>query len=182
MYSELYEIWKREVNDEELTTLPADFYPKVAEYVRRLKEEGRMLDKRTAKAILLKKEMAGVKKMVREITQLRYRKILKIVARGEGPPEGALTAEEEKIFKNASLDAETYQNLIKGVFHGVPPKTEVVKRHARMVLRFMDDVPAIIGADMATYGPFKAEDVASLPVENARILCKQGLAREVGVN
>ncbi|MBS7633667.1 DNA replication complex GINS family protein [Candidatus Bathyarchaeota archaeon] len=182
MYNELYEIWKREASDKGLTMLPADFYPRVAEYVKKLKEEGRMLDKRTAKAALLKKEMAGVKKMVREITQLRYKKILKTVACGESPPEGVLTAEEDKIFKNASLDAETYQNIVKGIFHGVPPKTEAARRHDRMVLRFMDDVPAIIGADMATYGPFKAEDVASLPVENSRILCKQGLAREVEVN
>ena len=29
---------------------------------------------------------------------------------------------------------------------------------------------------MKTYGPFIVEDVASLPVENARILVKQGLA------
>jgi DNA replication initiation complex subunit (GINS family) len=29
---------------------------------------------------------------------------------------------------------------------------------------------------MKTYGPFAAEDVASMPVENARILVKQGMA------
>jgi DNA replication initiation complex subunit (GINS family) len=32
---------------------------------------------------------------------------------------------------------------------------------------------------MKTYGPFKAEDIASLPVENAKILIKQGLAERV---
>ena len=35
---------------------------------------------------------------------------------------------------------------------------------------------------MDTYGPFKAEDIASLPVENAKILSKQGLAELVEVS
>ena len=46
----------------------------------------------------------------------------------------------------------------------------------RVVLRFLKDVPAIIGADMKTYGPFSTEDVASVHIDNARILVKQGLA------
>jgi DNA replication initiation complex subunit (GINS family) len=43
----------------------------------------------------------------------------------------------------------------------------------------LKEVPAIIGADMKTYGPFKVEDVAALPVENTKILVKQGLAERV---
>jgi len=35
---------------------------------------------------------------------------------------------------------------------------------------------------MKTYGPFKVEDVASLPAENAKILIRQGLAEKVEVN
>jgi DNA replication initiation complex subunit (GINS family) len=32
---------------------------------------------------------------------------------------------------------------------------------------------------MKTYGPFKAEDVASLPAANSSILAKQGLAVKI---
>ncbi len=39
-----------------------------------------------------------------------------------------------------------------------------------------------MGADMKSYGPFLVEDVASLPVENAKILVKQGLAVQVEVS
>ena len=35
---------------------------------------------------------------------------------------------------------------------------------------------------MKTYGPFVAEDVASLPVENAKMLVKQGLAVSIEVS
>ena len=46
-------------------------------------------------------------------------------------------------------------------------------------IRFLKDVPTIVGADMKTYGPFKEEDVASLPAENAEVLIKRGVVVEV---
>jgi DNA replication initiation complex subunit (GINS family) len=54
--------------------------------------------------------------------------------------------------------------------------------HNRMTLRFVKSIPAIMGGDMKTYGPFMVEDVASLPVENAKMLVKQGLAVLVEVS
>ena len=50
------------------------------------------------------------------------------------------------------------------------------------MLRFLKAIPSIIGADMKTYGPFAAEDVASVPADNAKILVKQGLAVVVDVS
>jgi DNA replication factor GINS len=48
-------------------------------------------------------------------------------------------------------------------------------------VRFLKEVPAIIGADMKTYVPFKPEDIATLPVENAKALIKQEVAMEVEI-
>ena len=55
----------------------------------------------------------------------------------------------------------------------------IAKAHKRVALRFIKEIPAVIGSDMKTYGPFMVEDVASVPVENAKILIKQGLAELV---
>ncbi|MGE5188400.1 MAG: hypothetical protein ACM3JE_05170, partial [Betaproteobacteria bacterium] len=52
----------------------------------------------------------------------------------------------------------------------------------RLTLRFTKSIPAIMGADMKSYGPFIAEDVASLPEVNAKMLVKQGLAVMVEVS
>jgi DNA replication initiation complex subunit (GINS family) len=49
------------------------------------------------------------------------------------------------------------------------------------VVRFLQAVPAIMGIDMKTYGPFKPEDVVSLPVENAENLIRRGIAKEVEI-
>ena len=54
--------------------------------------------------------------------------------------------------------------------------------HKRVALRFIKAIPGVIGSDMKTYGPFMAEDIASLPIENAKILVKQGLAEVVEVS
>jgi len=90
-----------------------------------------------------------------------------------------LTPEEEKICLRVSPLAETMQNFAKEILRGRLTDVDVQHQHKRAVLRFLKDVPAIIGADMKTYGPFKAEDVSSVPVENAKIFVKQGLAEKV---
>lgn len=179
MYSSLYEVWEREVKSHELQRLPPDFYIMVADYLRRLREEGRMLDRKTVKASLLKRELVNVKRMVNEIILTRYRKAVKLLAKGEKIPSDILAAEEAKIYGEGIPFADAVQNFIQSVLRGFLPKTEVANVRRRVVLRFLADVPAIIGADLKTYGPFKVEDVASLPIENANILVKQGLAEKV---
>jgi DNA replication factor GINS len=178
MYRSLYEAWKREIENPKLQSLPLDFYGVVADYLQRLREEGRMLDKKTIKAVLLKRELLNVRRMVNEIIMARYRKVVKILATGEKIPSGTLTAEEEKIYSVAPI-SDTVQSFAKNVLRGFLLKVDVKVKHRRTVLRFLADVPAIIGSDMKPYGPFKAEDVASLPVENANVLIKQRLAEKV---
>jgi len=181
LYDELYDAWKRELENTELEKLLPDFYSKIADYLRRLKEEGRMLDKRTVKACLLKNEMRNVKRMVHELIQTRYRKLVKKAAKGERIPSGFLTTEEKKIYASVLPVAEAYHSLAENILRGHAQKVNVEQNRKNAVLRFLKKVPEIIGADMKTYGPFKIEDVASLPLDNCKILVKQGLAERVEV-
>ena len=56
------------------------------------------------------------------------------------------------------------------------------KPSKRVIVRILKDIPALIGSDMQSYGPFLIEDVASLPSENAKLLVKQGLGKIVETN
>jgi DNA replication initiation complex subunit (GINS family) len=181
MYSQLYETWKQELEDPELVKLPPDFYAGIVEYVKKLKEESRMIDKRTVKANLLRKEMQNMKRMMWELIRVRYRKIVNGAAKGEDAPREALTVEEEQIYGKISPLAETVSNFASEILHGHASGTMIDMRHKRITMRLLRDVPAIVGADMKTYGPFKTEDVASFPIENAKILIKQGLAEKIVV-
>jgi DNA replication factor GINS len=179
MYDELYEAWKLELENIELEKLPPEFYSRVAEYMKRLREESRMLDKRTLKTNLLEEEMRNAKRIVHELILTRYRKIIGKVAKGEEIAPNLIAPEEKTVYSRLSPLAEAFKGFAKEIVRGHVPKIKIEGEYRRVVLRFLKDVPAIIGADMKTYGPFKSEDVASLPVENTKILKKNGLAENV---
>ena len=180
MYNELYEAWKHEKLSPELQPLPKDFYVKLAEYVRKIREESHMLDEKTTRGRLLMHEAENVRKMVRGLVLLRRDKVVKLASMGEAVHVEGLTKEEEKLVNEVSPSFESFQGLGKEIVSGRLPQASREKPKKR-VLRFLKETPAIIGADMKTYGPFQPQDVASLPAENAKILTKQGVAVEVDV-
>jgi DNA replication factor GINS len=207
MYNQLYAAWRREIDDPTLGGLPPDFYQKIAEYLAHIKEENsKPVDKKTVKVSLLEHEAKNVERMLGELLDLRYRKILKTVTRLHKAPAELLTVEEAKMCESFVGFAEAYQRFAKNLkegeqapimvtiiqsAHPAPPATQAVKAefkppshvtHKRLTLRFTKPIPAIMGADMKSYGPFAAEDVASLPALNAQILVKQGLAVLVEVS
>jgi len=181
MYHELYEAWKREKEKAELQALPQDFYVKLTEYMRKMRVESRMLDEKTTRAKLLMRESINVQKMVKELVLLRHEKTIKKVLAGETVPKEGVTIEEEKLVRDVEPSSESFQTLMKDILGGHLPQLESKENPKKRVLRFLREIPAIIGADMKTYGPFRPEDIASLPQENAKILVKQGVAVEVQV-
>jgi DNA replication initiation complex subunit (GINS family) len=154
----------------------------MADYLRRIKEENRMLDKKTVKANLVEHELRHAKRMLRELIWARYRKLIRIIAENQKVPSDLLAVEEAKMCESFLAFTEAYQRFAKNLLQGQALKAGVEKAHRRVALRFVKPIPAVIGADMKTYGPFAVEDVASLPVENAKVLVKQGLAVLVEVS
>ena len=191
MYDELYAAWRFELENPELGGLPSDFYARAADYLRRINEETQMMDKKTAKSTLLDRELERVKCMLQELIWARYKKLVTLIGENKKLPSSLLADEEESLCAGFLSFAESYQKftdkLLRGkistqVSNPVPShasKEAVKKVNKRVVLRFVKAVPAVVGVDMKTYGPFMVEDVASVPVENAKILVKQGLAEKV---
>jgi len=67
-----------------------------------------------------------------------------------------------------SLDSETAKSQ--------PPQIDRL-----IVVRFLQDIPAFVGIDGETHGPFQAEDVATIPEINARGLFKKDAIVAVNV-
>jgi len=179
MYDELFEAWKREKLNEEIQPLPKDFYAKLTRYIRKIREEQRMLDEKTVKGSLMKKEEENVRKMVEDLIQTRYEKIMRLIRRGEAAPISRLSEEEERWFQESSVQFESLKKFAEKILQGRLKKTERKMKNGLVVVRILREIPEIIGVDMKTYGPFKPEDIASLPVENARTLIKQEAAMEI---
>src|SRR4030042_101299 len=155
-YVDLYAAWRWEINEPTLGGLPEDFYVKIAAYLHRINEDT-AIDKKSVKVSLLEHETRNVHRMLDELLKARYRKIIKSISKNQRIPTEVLATEEAKMCETFAFFSEAYQTFAKSI-------------------------PAIMGADMKSYGPFGAEDVASLPAVNARMLVKQGLAVLVEVS
>lgn len=180
MYDLLYDAWLKEKGNAELQRLPKDFYAKLAKYVGRIRREGRMLDQKSAKARLISQELSNVKRLMEELARLRFEKIVEHAAYTKPLKREALTSEEERILLGLRPSFENFQSLLKDSLRGKISKVEEENEPSKgMLLRFVQEVPAVVGADLKVYGPFSVEDVATLPVENAKVLLKHGVAMEI---
>jgi DNA replication factor GINS len=182
MYGELYRAWKSEAENRELQKLSADFYPRICQYMRKLKEEGRMLDKRTLKTTLLKREMQNASSIIRSLIRIRHHKNVLIIVKGGKIDKENLTPEELMIYSRTSDFSEMIRSFSKDVVRGQVARPKLGVETKRVLLHFLKEVPQIVGADLKTYGPFKEEDIATLPLDNSKILVKQGLAELVEVS
>ncbi|MFW9830701.1 MAG: hypothetical protein ACFFD8_02900, partial [Candidatus Thorarchaeota archaeon] len=50
-----------------------------------------------------------------------------------------------------------------------------------LLIRFLEDHPQLVGVDLKTYGPFRADDLATLPTENARLIIRKNQAEPVTI-
>jgi len=184
-YQELYEAWRRERLSKDLQPLPKDFYEKAADYTRKLRENQRMIDSKTMKARLLQQELENSIRLSSEILVSRFEKMVDSLLSNEKPiPTGFLARPEESIYQGLLQASNQSSRMKRNLSEG--KRTETFSSPSEdlpqeILVRFACEIPAIVGVDLKTYGPFKPEDVASLPAENARALIHQGAAIKVEV-
>ena len=190
MYDEPYAAWRLEIENSDLCNLPSDFYSRLANYLRHSKEDNKEIDPNSLDSRLLELELANVAHLARELVSSRYRKIVRLLVTGNKVPWDSLVDEEQLLVRGFAPPAETYNKFLSETLKGQPSQTNWAKTkqisdacqpHNRTTLRFIKPVPSIIGIDMKSYGPFAPEDVASIPMENAKLLVKQGLAKTVEI-
>ncbi|GAH05861.1 unnamed protein product, partial [marine sediment metagenome] len=68
-------------------------------------------------------------------------------------------------------------------------KTEGIKYEAiknedinYTLIRFIKGVPPLVGIDLTNYGPFEKEDIANIPIENAKILINEKCAEVIDIS
>ena len=91
--------------------------------------------------------------------------------------------EEEKYILDAETESERRRNdILLAITKGRPKVLESISKRVRskyIVIRFLEPMEQFMGVDMKRYGPFRREDVAVLPFENARSLIENNHAMEV---
>lgn len=177
MYSELYKAWKSEKTSLAPQALPGDFYQRTESYLKSLEEETSLSDAHTIQGRLLIKERETARRLLNELRNTRLRKIIEYAKNGNTIASEGLTDEEQNLVKrlNDSLTSFTENRVESKQANSSEPQTELV------VVRFIQDIPEIVGVDLRIYGPYKKEDVGSLPAQNAQALVRQGAVKLIDV-
>jgi DNA replication factor GINS len=175
-YDELQEAWKREFHNQELMPLKQDFFKEIASYVKRLREAERNLDAKSLKAIIIEEESQRLSQL---LIQLLDRRMEKLWAQSEAPQSLTLESQENQAYKEITDLVGHYRKMKESLLQGREPSSKAGKDDGPLLVRFVKDVPSIIGVDLKTHGPFTKEDIAKLPHENAESLIRQGAAVEI---
>ena len=198
-YRTLFDSWRRERQRTDIQPLHEGFYSSMAGYASQLREQERITEKTTVKGKLIEKEREHVERMLQDLNRLRLKKLVTAELIGAPIESLNLTAEEKHLQVELRRLLAAHTQGMKQVLLGrepnieappisapqmathpqpPPPRTEKGEQTLKVV-RFTQPLPAIMGTDMKTYGPFKAEDVASLPAQNADNLIRKGIANLV---
>ncbi len=164
-----------ESQTETLLPLPGDFYSSLSAYSQKLKRSsGYGASEVTVRLIATQARM--VESMVSQLLKVRTRKAMRQNALLQLLPEERYVCSAEQKFQRR------FQTLVEAVSGGQPSFVEFAhlsESQRSVTVRFVKHVNELVGLDMRRYGPFDADDVASIPAASADILIAGGDAVEV---
>ena len=93
-----------------------------------------------------------------------------------------LLDEEKFILDSEEERRERTDMILAATLNGKSKLLESISQKHKtksVVVRFLKETDQIIGADLEKYGPFKTEDVATIPYENAQALISKSIASKI---
>jgi len=174
----IYELIERESRSDKLEKIPMDFYKEVATYMKKLLNGVDQNDKSILSSLALK-ERKMIESLTNRLIELRVNKASHL------NDTDNLTSEERYIIEPLSFFDKRWKKVSLTIKKGQPFKLDAISEELSSrfaMVRFLQPTLSIIGVDLKKYGPFKKEDVAIIPSENAKPLVKQKIVSEVWVN
>lgn len=170
----LHHIVQREIDNDTIQEIDPNFYREISDFVGDLKKQEFDGVESKIKNILIQ--------MTTDLTELlidiRLDKILKL----EKIEFENLLDEEKFILDTEEEKRERAEMILSAIINGKSKLLESVSQNHKtktIVVRFLQNVDEILGADLAKYGPFKTEDIATVPYENAQALISKNVATKV---
>lgn len=143
--------------------MDSEFFERAAGYLRRLEA----LEEESE---LVKVKRERVRYMLMDLIELRLEKMFSSIIISTPINPGALTQKEREIYGE-----------LQGLFETRESEEELGEEEYVLV-RMLVDLPEIVGVDLQIYGPFKAEDIVTLPRDNAIALIRKGVAVPIMVD
>jgi DNA replication factor GINS len=164
----------RETENDSLLEIKPNFYQNLSDFIGNLR----------------KQEFDGVEnkikdtmiEMATELTSLLIHIRLEKISNSNDFDISHLLDEEKFILDSQEEQNERTEMILSATINGKSKFLELLAENhkiKKVVIRFLSEVDEIIGADLEKYGPFKAEDIATIPYENAQALIAKNIATKV---
>ncbi len=183
-YDDIQNAWETEIESELLQDLEDLTLSRMTEYISKIRIElSRVSPDENLRLDILTQKILNLEFMLRDMLLLRRDKILR-AAMARERPTAMMTLPEEEFYNRMFRGLQSHQLFIEESLAGTPPATfarsslpsddEINPNDSGEVeyvlVRFLQPVnDPIIGLDDSTYGPFKRGDIATIPIDNARI-------------
>ena len=170
----LYGTLLRETENDTIQEVSSNLYISISNFIGKLKSED--YDGFEAK---VKNELV---KLMTTMTSLLLK--IRLAKAMESSNNDILNLlEVEKFIVDAKKEMSERQDMIiSATLNGKSKLLESISQNHKtetVVVRFLKEMDQIVGSDLKKYGPFKAEDVASIPNENAQALILQKIATKI---
>lgn len=166
----------REIEDDSLLEIEPNFYVNLSNFIGNLrKQEFDGVENKIKNTMI---------EMVTELTSLLLHIRLDKISKLSDLEIGYLLDEEKFILDSQEEQAERTEMIFSATISGKSIYLESLTHNhkiRKLTIRFLEDVNELVGADLEKYGPFKTEDIATVPYENAQALIAKNVATKVSL-
>ena len=163
-----------ETENDSLSEIDPNFYRNLSDFIGNLrKQEFDGVESKIQDALI---------EMATELTSLLIHIRLEKISKSEDIQFGNLLDEEKYILDSQEEQRERIEMILSATINGKSKFLESLAQNhktKRIVIRFLKEVEEIVGADLEKYGPFKTEDIATIPYENAQALIAKNAATKI---
>ena len=170
----LHAIVLRETENDSIQEIEPDFYRNLSDFLGNLKkQEFDGIESKIKKSLIeMTSDLAAL------LLNIRLEKTTKL----DGIDFTNLLDEEKFILDAEEQKRERTEMILSATINGKSKFLESISQNHKtktVVLRILQNVDEIVGADLEKYGPFKPEDIATLPYENAQALITKKVATKI---
>lgn len=204
-YEMLFEILRREKNQDDLQKLEPKFFKELNDYVEEknnaLNEKPRLdqfMEGYENEQNAIKIQLTNIRKIIRDIFDRRERKIMEMAINkaktGSNIIDTSALLPEEKDFFNAQIKliSEFRYDVLEPVLTSQKSVSKAIEKEQKGLntapkdennelkkVKVIEQIPKFVGVDLEIYGPFSQHDEIDLKPEIAEMLVKTNRAKAI---
>ncbi|MDG6939109.1 MAG: hypothetical protein JRN39_01745 [Nitrososphaerota archaeon] len=182
LLSTLQKNLEEELTTEKMSEIDPELYKAVVVRIREIRESMGNGDSQMVNS-LLEKEISLFYGLAADLLHVRLHKFLDRAIRGKN--DISLTPEERYMGEPLYDSVKRLLRITEALHEGHPSVLEESSDSCSVkyiAVRFAETVPRMAGVDMKEYGPYVPEDLAIIPMDNAKPLLEHGQAVEAWVS